>query len=503
MPSPIPLELELLTISVIFFISIIVSKAGSKFGAPALLLFLGVGMLFGTDGFGIQFQDYKMTQNIGSIALCVILFSGGLDTKISQIRPVMTQGILLATAGVLLTAGVLGISIWLLLGNAEHSAQISLLGALLLASTISSTDSASVFSVLRSKGLHLKNNIRPMLELESGSNDPMAYILTITLTSLIGQSGEPNYWAVGGTIVGQLIIGAAVGYIIGKLATRFINRIKLDNESLYPILLFTVCLFIFSTTYFLQGNAYLAVYVGGVFMGNSHFAHRRNSMNFFDGLAWLCQLTMFLTLGLLVNPHELVPLIIPGIGISLILIFVARPISVFISLAPFKKYNWRDKSFISWVGLRGAVPIIFAIIPLSANVPYARTIFNIVFLCTLISLIVQGTTLGFVAKWLKLSVNKKRVEKPESFDVEFPDEIKSALTEIEVTQDMLKHGFWMKDLKFPHGTLVIMVRREDRYFVPTGDTILNKGDKLLIVTDNHDALSESIIEKQKSLGIKL
>lgn len=489
----IPLELVLLAISVLFFLSILATKASNKFGVPALVLFLGVGMIFGSDGLGIEFENLGFTQTIGSIALCVILFSGGLDTKINEIRPILFQGVMLATIGVLLTALLTGLMIWWLFGMTIESSGFGFLSALLLASTMSSTDSASVFSILRTKGVKLKHNIRPMLELESGSNDPMAYILTITLTAIIGQQTQTSYWLVGGSILAQLIIGGTMGYLLGKLAVWIINRIKLNNTSLYPILLFTVCLFIFSSVYFLYGNAYLAAYVGGLVIGNSKFVDRRNSMSFFDGLAWLCQLIMFLTLGLLVNPHELVPLLIPGIIISLMLILIARPISVFFSLLPFRKMGMKDKLFVSWVGLRGAVPIIFAIIPLSADIPHARLIFNIVFLCTLISLLVQGTTLSAMANWLGLADKKQlKVKKLESFDIEFSDEIKSILAESEVTKEMLKHGFWLKDMKFPLGTLVIMVKRNDKYFVPTGDTILEVGDKLLIVTDNHEALIESI-----------
>lgn len=483
-----PVELALLVISVLFFMSILASKAGYKFGVPALLLFLAVGMFFGSDGLGIEFENINVTQSIGAIALCVILFSGGLDTKFQEIRPVFLQGALLATVGVFMTAFILGGLIWWIFGFSTHTAGVSFISALLLASIVSSTDSASVFSILRSKGLKLKNNLRPMLELESGSNDPMAYILTITLTQIIVSNEHPSVGMVGLSILMQLVIGAAFGYIFGRIAVKVINRIKLHNGSLYPILLLTVCLFIFSSVYYLKGNAYLAVYVGGLVIGNSQFAHRRSSMNFFDGIAWLCQLMMFLTLGLLVNPHELVPLLIPGIIISLTLILIVRPISVFLCLSPFRKIGWRDKTFVSWVGLRGAVPIIFAIIPLSAGIPDARLLFNVVFLCTLISLILQGTTLSSMAKWLKLSEQPTSIRLPENFDIEFSDEIKSVLTEVDVTPDMLANGACLKHIKFPTGTLAIMVKRDNHYFVPTGNTELAEHDKLLIVTDDHEAL---------------
>ena len=405
------IEYILMVLSILFFFSILAGRISSRLGVPALLLFLGVGMLFGSDGLGIQFDNFQMAQHIGTVALCIILFAGGMDTKFHEIKPVITQGVLLATLGVLLTAGVTGIFIWWIMGMTYPSAAIGITGALLLSSIISSTDSASVFSILRSKGLQLKNNIRPTLELESGSNDPVAYILVITLIEVIQLQGTINYWLVAGSLALQLIIGLVTGYAIGKIAVWTINRIRIDNQSLYPILLFTFCIFIFSFTYFVGGNSFLAIYIGGLVIGNSEFVHKNSSLSFFDGLAWLSQLIMFLTLGLLVNPHELLPVLIPGLIISLVMIFVARPLSVFITLWPFKSIGINDKAFISWVGLRGAVPIIFAIMPLAENIPYARIIFNIVFLSTLVSLLLQGTTLELLARWLRIDSKQKQSTK--------------------------------------------------------------------------------------------
>jgi cell volume regulation protein A len=494
----IQIEVALLILSILFFLSILAGKASSRYGVPALLLFLGVGMLFGSDGLGIQFENIQVANAIGTVALCIILFSGGLDTKISEIRPILPQGIILATSGVLLTALVTGVVIWWVLGMTMASAGISLLTSLLLASTMASTDSASVFSILRAKNLHLKNNLRPMLELESGSNDPMAYILVITLIDLIKLSNAPNYWVVGGTLILQLGIGALLGFALGKLAVRIINRIKIGNDSLYPILIFTFCIFIFSLTYFSKGNGFLAVYIGGLVIGNSKFVHKRSSLGFFDGLAWMSQLIMFLTLGLLVNPHELIPIIIPGLIISFLMIFVTRPFTVFLSLLPFRKMPFKDKTFVSWVGLRGAVPIIFAIYPLVENVPHARLIFNIVFLCTLVSLVVQGTSLPLVARWLNLAEEPKQMNKVRNFDVDFSTDIKSVTTEIEITPKILENGNQLMHLSLPDNTLVVMVNRDNNYFVPTGQTILEEKDKILIITDNHEALMETY----KNLGVE-
>ncbi len=489
----VTVELVLLVMSVLFFVSIMAGKAGYQFGVPVLLLFLAIGMLSGTDGLGIEFENFQVAQTIGTVALCFILFSGGMDTKIADIRPVVPQGVVLATLGVLLTTLFTGLIIWLVLGltDARISEGVGILSALLLAATMSSTDSASVFAILRSKGVHLKKNLRPLLELESGSNDPMAYMLTITFIGIIQTGGEVNYWLVGVKVLMQLAIGGAAGFFLGKLTVRIINHIKIDNVAFYPILVLTSCIFIFSLTYFIQGNGYLAVYIGGLVIGNAKFVHKRSSMKFFDGLAWLSQILMFLTLGLLVNPHELLPVIIPGLIISFAMIVISRPASVFISLFPFRKMSFREKSFISWVGLRGAVPIIFAIIPLAEQVPHARFIFNIVFFCTLVSLVVQGTTLTRFAAWHGLADKPREYKKLKEFDLEFSDDIKSVTTEVSVIAQTLAHGNRLMDIPLPDKTLVVMVKRGDKYFVPTGNTALQEDDKLLIITDDQDALMET------------
>jgi len=488
----ISVELVLLGISILFFLSIFAGKAGYKFGVPALLLFLTVGMLSGSSGLGIEFENLAVAQAIGTIALCIILFSGGIDTKLEEIRPVAVQGVLLATLGVFLTAISTGFIIWWVLGMTHEALGVSLITSMLLASTMSSTDSASVFSILRSKGLHLKNNLRPMLELESGSNDPMAYVLTVTFIDLILMDASPNYWMAGGRLLMQLIIGAMAGYFFGKLAIRIINKIDIDNSSLYPILVFTFCIFIFSFTYFIQGNGFLAVYISGLVIGNSRFVHKRTTLNFFDGLAWLSQLLMFLTLGLLVNPAELVDIIIPGLIISVVMILITRPISVFTCLLPFSHMAVKDKIFVSWVGLRGAVPIIFAILPLAAGVPHARLIFNIVFFCTLVSLVVQGTSLSKVATWLGLAEKPKNFNKLKEFDMDFSDDIKSVTTEITITPQALRHGNLLMEMPLPDNTLAVLVKRDGKYFVPKGKTVLQENDIVLIITDDQEALQETL-----------
>ena len=480
-------EFVLLILSILFFASILAGKAGSRFGVPALLLFLGVGMLFGSDGLGIHFDNIKLAHMIGTVALSAILFSGGLDTKIEDIKPVLGPGITLATLGVLLTAVITGLTLYLLI---DPRLGLGVMGCLLLASTMSSTDSASVFSILRGKGLHLKNNLRPTLELESGANDPMAYVLTTTFITLVLQGGEPHYGNALLVLLLQLLIGAVAGWCFGKGLVWIINRINMDNQALYPILVLSGCFFVFAATYYLHGNSYLAVYVAGLVVGNSRFVHKRSTRSFFDGVSWIAQLSMFLTLGLLVNPSELRQVWVPGLIISFVMIFVSRPIAVFVSMSPFRNYTFRDRLLVSWVGLRGAVPIIFAILCRASDVPHSDVMFNIVFLCTLVSLIVQGTTLPLVSRWLGVSETPKakRQGPSQDFDIDFPEEIKSAITEATVTEKMLTLGTRMMDFRLPEKTLVIMVKRGDNYFVPTGKTHLHVGDRLMLLSDNQAEL---------------
>ena len=480
-------EFFLLILSILFFASILAGKAGSRFGVPALLLFLGVGMLFGSDGLGIHFDNIKLAHMIGTVALSAILFSGGLDTKIEDIKPVLGPGVTLATLGVLLTAVITGLILYLLI---DPRLGLGVMGCLLLASTMSSTDSASVFSILRGKGLHLKHNLRPTLELESGANDPMAYVLTTTFITLVLQGGEPHYGNALLVLLLQLLIGAVAGWCFGKGLVWIINRINMDNQALYPILVLSGCFFVFAATYYLHGNSYLAVYVAGLVVGNSRFVHKRSTRSFFDGVSWIAQLSMFLTLGLLVNPSELREVWVPGLIISLVMIFVSRPLAVFVSLSPFRSYTFRDRLLVSWVGLRGAVPIIFAILCRASDVPHSDVMFNIVFLCTLVSLVVQGTTLPLVSRWLGVSETPKakRQGPSQDFDIDFPEEIKSAITEATVTEKMLTIGTRMMDFRLPEKTLVIMVKRGDNYFVPTGKTLLHVGDRLMLLSDNQAEL---------------
>lgn len=480
--------------AILLFLSVLVGKTGAKFGVPALLLFLGVGMLAGSDGFGIYFDSPQIAQFIGTVALCIILFSGGMDTHYREIKPILAPGVTLATLGVLMTTIITGLFIYSLSDLLPGNFQLGLLESMLLAAVMSSTDSASVFSILRSKGISLKERLRPTLELESGSNDPMAYMLTILLIQVIeiGVIDWPHSIVL---LFMQLSIGAAAGFALGYAIVWIINRINVPNESLYPVLLFSCVFFVFAFTNLLQGNGYLAVYIAGLVVGNRKLMHKRSLTTFFDGFTWLFQIVMFLTLGLLVNPSELPAVAGVGLLVAIFMIVVSRPISVFTCLLPFRRFTTRARVYISWVGLRGAVPIIFATYPLmSAEIPNARMIFNIVFFVTIVSLLVQGTTVSAMARWLGL-VGKS--EEKEIFNVALPDEIKSAMSEIELTDEALSGGNKLMNLSLPDNTLVVMVKRGEQYFVPKGHTHLQSRDRLLVISDNDEELRKSY----ESLGI--
>lgn len=473
--------------SILLFVSIVVGKTGYRFGVPTLLLFLMVGMAFGSDGLGIQFHSAKEAQFIGMVALSIILFSGGMDTKFSDIKPILAQGIALSTLGVLLTALFAGLFIWWLSGMSWTNIHFPLITSLLLASTMSSTDSASVFAILRSQKINLKHNLRPMLELESGSNDPMAYMLTVVLIQLT-QSASMGIGGILSSFFIQFIVGAIAGYLLGKLAILMLNRLNIDNQSLYPILLLSFVFFTFSLTDLLGGNGYLAVYIAGMMVGNARIMHRKEINTFMDGLTWLFQIIMFLCLGLLVNPHEMIEVALVALLIGVFMIVIARPLSVFICMLPFgKKVTLKSRLFVSWVGLRGAVPIIFATYPVVEQVPGADAIFNIVFFITIVSLVIQGTTVSHMSRWLGLSMPMPKTGN--DFGVELPEEIDSDLRDITVTEELLARGETLKEMNIPKGTLVMIVKRGDEYLVPNGMMKLQVGDKLLLISEKKTATS--------------
>ncbi|MEP7259324.1 MAG: potassium/proton antiporter [Flavitalea sp.] len=481
--------------SIMLIISIIVNKTSYRFGLPSLILFLVVGMLAGSDGIGgIYFDNPKLAQVLGVVALNFILFSGGLDTKWESIKPVLWRGISLSTLGVLITASLLGTFVHLL-------TDFTLLEGLMLGSIVSCTDAAAVFSILRSKNIALKANLRPTLELESGSNDPMAYVLMISFMSLITK-GDMNAWQLVFNFLKEMVLGAALGLLLGRCMTYVINRIRLDTEGLYPVLLMAFIFLTFSFTHFIHGNGFLAVYLAGLVLGNSDFLHKKSLIRFYDGQAWLMQIVMFLTLGMLVFPSRIPPVMGLGVLISLFLIFVARPVAVFISLS-FFKMRMREKIFVSWVGLRGAVPIVFATYPLLAGIDKAGMIFNLVFFISVSSILIQGSSLGLVAKWLKLVIPDK-VKKYSAHDLELVDTEKSEMLEFRIPRDSMMTGKAIVALHFPPSATIVMIKRNNKYIKPDGSTVLAQEDNLIILANNKNDLEEvnKILNGKDTLAIE-
>jgi len=465
--------------SILLFISLIASRT-TKYGVPTLLLFLAVGMLAGSEGLGgIYFDDPKIAKFIGGIALSFILFSGGLETRLADIKPVIRQGLLLSTLGVIITCVTIGLI-------ASFIAGLSILEGLLLGAIVSSTDAAAVFSILRSKSIGLKGNLRPLLEFESGSNDPMAYFLTIVFTYLLSNK-DASYVDLIPMFFKQMIIGAGVGYLMGIAMHRIINWIKLEFEGLYSVLLITLALFVYAFSDFIGGNPFLAIYISACVLGNRDFIHKKSLTKHFDGQAWMMQIIMFVTLGLLVFPKQIVPQIGIGLLISIILIFIARPLSIFISLIGFG-LDFRKKLFVSWVGLRGAVPIILATYPLTAGVGKANEIFNLVFFISVTSVLIQGTSLPLVAKWLKLTVPVS-LKKKSTLDIELAWKTKSLYTTVTIEPGFHCVGKSIVEIGLPNSIIVALVERNNKFFISDGSTRLLKGDVLYIMADGEESLA--------------
>lgn len=462
--------------SILLFISIIASKTSFKLGVPTLILFLIVGMLAGSEGpGGIYFDDPKGAQFLGVMALTFILFSGGLDTKLESVKPVLKNGIALSTIGVLFTTILVGIF-------TSYVLDFKIIEGLLLGAIVSSTDAAAVFSILRTRNVGLKGNIRPLLEFESGSNDPMAFFLMISLVEVVIHPDISVPSLIPKFLIG-MSLGAVCGYGMGQFMSTVINKINLDVAGLYPVLVMSLMFFTFSFTDRIGGNGFLAVYGAGIVLGNSNLIHKKSLTKFFDGIAWLMQIIMFLTLGLLVLPSHITPIIGEGLLISIFLILVARPVSVFIVLSRSTDLNFRKKLFVSWVGLRGAAPIVFSTYPLIAGVHYADTIFNLVFFISVSSVVLQGSTLSLMAKWLHVSV-PAIVKRRFPLDLELKDNSHSELIELDIPETSSTVGKKVVQLRIPKQSLIVLIHRHHKYLTPDGDTEIQGGDHLLVLADS-------------------
>ena len=481
----------ILLVSLLMFVAILTAKLGTRFGVPTMLLFLIIGMLAGEDGLGINIDNLHMAEFLGHLCMTIILLSGGLETSLEETRPIIRKGISMSTLGVFITILVTGSFIWLTFGDRLGNGK-TLFGSFLLATVLSSTDSASVFSILRNRRLTLRENLGPLLELESGSNDPMAYVLTILLVQIIESfenvTGASVSWQILLTgfwvLIKQIIIGFGIGIALGHATRWLLRKIRLQNSPLYAIMILSIALFANGAASFIGGNGLLSLYVTAIIIGNmKDLPFKKDILLLSDGITWLAQLMMFLLLGLLAKPSQMENILWPALLIGLFLMIIARPAGIILSLLPFKGLTFRAKMLASWVGIKGAGPILFALYTVLEGVEGSIEIFNIVFTITLLSLLLQGMTLTPMARLLNLSIDDD--PEVETFGMEIPDEM-GMLRDHIVSQEDLINGENLRDLHLPHGIRVIMVRRDNKYLVPHGSMKLMTGDRLVILMGDTD-----------------
>jgi cell volume regulation protein A len=462
----------ILLASVLLLIGIVSSKFSARIGLPVLVLFLAVGMLAGEDGIGqIQFDDFAIAHAIGTLALAIILFDGGLQTRMPALRVAWKPSALLATVGVLVTAVVTG-------GAAAWMLDIPPLTGLLLGGIVASTDAAAVFSVLRGQGLRLRTRVAATLEVESGSNDPMAIFLTVGLVEILTGRMEPGV-ALLNLFLLQMGVGAITGLATGWFARRVMNRINLAAPGLYPVLAGACGLLAFGLAAVLGGSGFLAIYLAGIVLGNSRLVFQRGTFLFMDGLAWIGQITMFVVLGLLSTPSELVGVTGPGLLIAIVLIFVARPLAVVPLLLPFR-FSPRELVLISWVGLKGAVPIILATFPMLFGLPEGRLIFDVVFFVVLVSAILQGWTLPLLASRLGLE-EASAPAPPISLELTALRDVNADVVDYPLTASSLLAGRSLSQVALPEGAVVAMISRANTLVPPRGSTVLTPGDHVFVI----------------------
>jgi potassium/hydrogen antiporter len=462
----------LLVGALLLLVGILSSKFSTRIGLPVLVLFLAIGMLAGEDGIGrIQFDNYPLAHGIGTLALAIILFDGGLRTPMVAIRAAWKPAFLLATLGVLLTAGITGLAASLILG-------LPILYGLLLGSIVGSTDAAAVFSILRSRGLHLRRRLEATLEIESGSNDPMAVLMTLAIIQaiLVGQQAPGSLFLF---FIQQMGLGVVVGLLVGRGGAILINRIRLDAAGLYPVLAAVVGILSYAVAAVLGGSGFLSVYVAGIVVGNARTVFQRGTFLFHDGFAWIAQMVMFIVLGLLSTPSALVRVAPQGLLVAAVLIVVARPFAVLAVMLPFR-FRAAELAFLSWAGLKGAVPVVLATYPLLLGVPQAMTLFNVVFFVVLISAITQGWTLRLAAEWLGVQ-GAPRPEPPVALEITSLRNIEGDIVDYVVSSASRAAGRRLRDLALPEGAVVALITRGDEVIPARGSTEIRTGDHAFVV----------------------
>ncbi|MCC0645751.1 MULTISPECIES: potassium/proton antiporter [unclassified Clostridioides] len=467
---------ELMIISgLVLLICITSSKVLYKFGVPILLIFILLGMLFGSDGMvGIYFDNYELTKQLCSIGLIFIMFFGGFGTNWNMAKPVAVPSILMSSLGVIITAGVTGIFCYMVIGT-------SLFEGLLIGAIAASTDAASVFAVLRSQKLNLKGSLASLLEVESGSNDPIAYMLTLIILTLMNNSGVELIIPM---VIKQITFGLAIGFILAKLSVYILRNSNFEIEGFYTIFITAIALLSYALSEYVGGNGYLSVYISGIIIGNSKIPHKRSLVHFFDGISWIMQIMLFFMLGLLSFPSKLPSVFGIAIAISIFMIIIARPLATFITLAKFKFSN-KEKLFISWVGLRGAASVVFAIYAVTQGVVIENDIFHIIFFIALLSVGLQGTLIPTVARKLDLVDDNTPVLK--TFN-DYDGEISSKLIEVNIDDDSKWADKSIMDSNIPEDILIVMIKRKEQVLVPKGSTVIKRGDTLVLSGDRIEEL---------------
>ncbi|GAM13130.1 potassium/proton antiporter [Mesobacillus selenatarsenatis] len=480
----------IMLLAFLLIVGVLTTRFSTRLGVPSLILFILVGMVMGSDVLGIvYFDNASLTQKIGVIALIIILFEGGLQTNWKDVRPVIVPSLSLATIGVLITSGIIAAAAKLILG-------LDWLESILFGAIVGSTDAAAVFAVLKDHNISPK--LGSTLEAESGSNDPMAVFLTVAMIELITIPDTRILILVGDFFL-QMGLGLVLGIIFGKIAVKALNSINLDSSGLYPVFATAFALLTYGITAFLNGSGLLAVYIAAILIGNAEIAYRHSIFRFSEGFAWMMQILMFVILGLLVFPSELFTpaILIQGLLVSLILILVARPVAVFISTTKMK-YTHKERIFLSWAGLKGAVPIILATFPLLAGIEDSHQIFNVVFFVVLTSALIQGATIPMLANKLGLNGPKKTVPM-QSLELISLGKADAEMIEYEMESESAIVGKTLMEIPFPEGTLVNAVIRNGKLIAPTGNTVIMAGDFLYILSGRKNKQKLKKLLKEKSL----